>query len=428
MRYLKLSRHESQIAETWDSNVPDDADEAMSKARELAGRGFGITAPAGKAFDLLLELSNRAFARRRDQQTRHLRLLDADESEEAAVGLADPGGLLRALFDGLPVPILIADAGGAVLDANETALSLLGYGRRPLLNLTLSEMIPAPGEWLERELEGLEVRREWRAILELRRSDGLALPAEITIRFVETAAGPVVILAVEDVTERRATVQRQHEALDNAEHKVRDALTPVVGLTHVLLKTESVDRETLREIAGLAQRLEKNVRELVDAARGTADAGQEANKLLDIADLLEGAVEDAQRATYAHRISLFTPRGSLLTDWEPGLINRIFLSLLHHAVSSSPAGGSIQVTATTVRPDIRVCVRDYGLGISEADMPTVFARFERPAAMVAAPAGAGLGLHLLKELVELRGGRLWVESEGPGRGSTFSFSLPSLTA
>ena len=111
---------------------------------------------------------------------------------------------------------------------------------------------------------------------------------------------------------------------------------------------------------------------------------------------------------------------------DPLRIKQVLLNLLTNAVKFTPSGGSIEVKAARAAEEIRVSVQDSGIGIDESDYARIFEAFHQGHRGVSASAeGTGLGLTLSKRIVELHGGRLWVESR-TGQGSTFTFSIPDV--
>jgi signal transduction histidine kinase len=105
-------------------------------------------------------------------------------------------------------------------------------------------------------------------------------------------------------------------------------------------------------------------------------------------------------------------------------IRQVVINLLSNAVKFTPAGGSIDVSASRVDGEVRVSVADTGPGIAPEDQQRIFEEFQQAEAGKEQREGTGLGLALSKRLVELHRGRIWVDS-GLGRGSTFTFTLPA---
>jgi signal transduction histidine kinase len=105
-------------------------------------------------------------------------------------------------------------------------------------------------------------------------------------------------------------------------------------------------------------------------------------------------------------------------------LRQVIFNLLSNAVKFTPAGGSVDMRATQLNGEVRVSVSDTGPGIAEEDRERIFEEFQQTEAGIEQREGTGLGLALSRRLVELHGGRIWVDSE-LGKGSTFVFTLPA---
>jgi signal transduction histidine kinase len=104
-------------------------------------------------------------------------------------------------------------------------------------------------------------------------------------------------------------------------------------------------------------------------------------------------------------------------------IRQVVFNLLSNAVKFTPAGGSVEVSSAQLNGEVRVSIADTGPGIAPEDQERIFEEFQQTEAGIEQGEGTGLGLALSKRLIELHGGRIWVES-APGEGSTFTFTLP----
>jgi signal transduction histidine kinase len=117
-----------------------------------------------------------------------------------------------------------------------------------------------------------------------------------------------------------------------------------------------------------------------------------------------------------------TPDADILNG-DARRVRQVVFNLLSNAVKFTPSGGSVTVATTRVDGEVQVSVTDTGPGIAPADQERIFDEFQQTDVGVRQGEGTGLGLALSKRLIELHGGRIWVESE-PGRGSRFVFTLP----
>jgi signal transduction histidine kinase len=123
------------------------------------------------------------------------------------------------------------------------------------------------------------------------------------------------------------------------------------------------------------------------------------------------------------RVALVTDPDLDLVVGDERRVRQVIFNLLSNAVKFTPAGGAVDVSAEQVDGEVRVAVTDTGPGLAPDDHERVFDEFQQTETGIELREGTGLGLALSKRLVELHGGRIWVDSE-LGRGSTFVFTLP----
>jgi signal transduction histidine kinase len=135
----------------------------------------------------------------------------------------------------------------------------------------------------------------------------------------------------------------------------------------------------------------------------------------------ERATKDGVRIALSADLDVDTVKG------DERRIRQVIFNLLSNAVKFTPAGGAVAVKAAQVDGEVQVSVADTGPGIASEDCERIFEEFQQTEAGIEQHEGTGLGLALSKRLVELHGGRIWVESE-PGKGSTFVFTLPRKAA
>ena len=226
----------------------------------------------------------------------------------------------------------------------------------------------------------------------------------------------------------RELTRLQSEFVSIASHEFRTPLAALVGFTELLLHGEGdhTDRhawiETMHEEA---VRLSHLVEELLDVARIQEGRLTLDYQPVDIRAAVERALAPIELQTTVHRFErrVGAALPAVLADQEK--LVRVLSNLLSNAVNYSPAGGSITVTADCHDRVVRLSVADEGLGIPPDELPRLFGRFHRVQTSDRTDIrGTGLGLYITKQLVELQGGRIWVESPGLGRGSTFHVELP----
>ncbi len=124
-------------------------------------------------------------------------------------------------------------------------------------------------------------------------------------------------------------------------------------------------------------------------------------------------------------LSVDIPTPLPLVEVDPDRIQQVLINLIGNALQYTPEGGQVTIQARAANSEIVVSVRDTGIGISVEHLPHIFTRFYRvDKSRSRAGGGSGIGLTIAKHLVEAHGGRIWVESAGVKKGSTFYFTLP----
>jgi signal transduction histidine kinase len=221
--------------------------------------------------------------------------------------------------------------------------------------------------------------------------------------------------------------QLRRNMVSDVAHELRTPLTNLRGYLEAardgLLAPDSALVDNLYEETMLLNRLVADLQELAQAEAGQLTLMRQPAPL---AGIVEQAVAMLRPQAEPKRLTLGVdlPPDLPLVDVDPERVGQVLRNLLNNAVAHTPQGGQIGVAAVSGDREVAVSVRDTGTGIGPEDLPHVFDRFYRAdRSRARQTGGAGLGLAIVKQLVVAHGGSITVESE-PGRGSTFTFTLP----
>jgi PAS domain S-box-containing protein len=246
--------------------------------------------------------------------------------------------------------------------------------------------------------------------------------------------------AVETATALRTEAEKANQAksefLANMSHEFRTPLNAIIGFSEILEDgmLGTLNERQLRSashIADSGKHLLDLVNELLDLTKVEAGKMELQLSPVAVAPLLSMSMsmlgEKAMNKGLQMEFNIEDELAGTMIEADGVKLKQVMFNLLSNAVKFTPAGGSIRVHARKDGDDILVSVSDTGIGLKPEDKERIFSPFEQvESAYSSKREGTGLGLALIRRLVEIHEGRIWVESEGPGKGSTFTFSIPMI--
>ena len=264
-----------------------------------------------------------------------------------------------------------------------------------------------------------------------------------------------LIAAMADVTrlkqaerEREQLLRLEHTARKQAEsanrmkdefiatlsHELRTPITPILGWTQ-LLRNRAPDGASLQRglnvIEQNARSQAKLIEDLLDVSRIVTGKMRLKIQTVQVQPIIQAAIDAVQHAADAKnvRIEIKTDRAPLQIAADPDRLQQVVWNLLSNAIKFTPRGGTISISAEQAGDEMRIVVRDTGEGIDPEFLPHVFDRFSQAdGTNVRTHGGLGVGLSIVRYVVELHGGNVIVESLGKGHGATFTVILPAKAA
>lgn len=225
--------------------------------------------------------------------------------------------------------------------------------------------------------------------------------------------------------------RRKDEFLATLAHELRNPLAPIRNVIELLkLQLPSTGQAT-RPLAVLERQvghLRHLVDDLLEISRITLGQVDLRRERTILADTMQAAYDDTVPLAQAagHRLHLVLPDSDVILDADPTRLMQVILNLLNNAVKYTPPGGDIWVEARFAAGEALITVRDTGIGMPQDSLATIFDMFSQlTPALERSQGGLGIGLALVRGLVELHGGTISAASEGIGRGSRFDVRLPA---
>jgi PAS domain S-box-containing protein len=240
---------------------------------------------------------------------------------------------------------------------------------------------------------------------------------------------------LEDETKRRADElaeadRRKDEFLAMLSHELRNPLAPIMNALHVL-RQDQTENPVLQQARSMIERqvrqMTRLIDDLLDVTRITRGKVQLRKEQVELSVVLQRAVETAKPLIEArqHALSVTLPDEPVWVDGDPARLEQVVGNLLTNAAKYTEAGGRIWLTAAGQPDRAVVKVRDTGVGIAPELLPRIFDLFtQAERTLDRSQGGLGVGLTLVKSLVELHGGTVIAHSGGPGQGSEFTLELP----
>ncbi len=336
--------------------------------------------------------------------------------------------ILKSVADGL----VVADLAGRVMLMNRAAEGMLGISLGEAINRPVETILTVDGvkAQIASTLEGKAERDavEWT-------TGGSAGEDTLTIQARTTAVrggqGRVngTITLLRNVTREREIDRMKSEFISTAAHELRTPLTSVKGFAEVLVGSGDLSgdqKEYLSIILEKSRILEKIISDLLNISR--VESGRvihlECSRCNLTADIQKQVLQFSRECS-SHRIESHLPSHPLWLQVDPWKMGQVMDNLLSNACKFSPRGSLITVRGVIEKREFHLMVTDEGIGMTPEQQLRVFDKFYRADASDSAVAGLGLGMSIVKAIIEAHGGRIWVESR-QREGTTVHFTLPAI--
>jgi PAS domain S-box-containing protein len=346
---------------------------------------------------------------------------------------------LRAILEGMPSGVeIVAPPDGRIELANSAftdlvfgAESVVGvlpsYGRDFVYLHADGTRLPVHERPGMRVLRGERVRNQQ---LVLERADGSHLPISAHAAPLLARAGRVerAIVVVQDTSQLHQAEQLKDDFLALISHELRTPLTAIHGGAHVLAaQGDDLDAATraelLSDVIVESERLEQLLGNLTTLAALLAGRRAPMTEPVLLGPLARSVAAAVAAHSPAHTFVAELTAGLPAIEADQGMLEEILRNLYENAVKYAPDGGTVRTRARHESGLVSIEVIDEGIGIAAEHLSQVFDRFRRPGAPPTTR-GMGLGLYLVRLLVEAQGGTISAASPGPGKGSSFTVALP----
>lgn len=370
--------------------------------------------------------------------------------EESITGLAER--LFHGLLEAVPDAVVIVDGNGFIIEINRQAENLFGFRRDELVGGLVEVLMPERfrcSHVVQRDIYAADPQpramgRE-RELIGLRK-DGHEFPIDVLLRPLPTSAGILVASSIRDMTPHRqlenelrertreleeADRQKDH-FLSAVAHELRSPLAVLTQVAHVLRSPQAGEADqhlalgALERQTSLMVRLVEDLLDLSRVRRGKVSLREEK---IDLRTVVLAAVEICHPLIVdrKHQLVVAQPPDPVWIAGDATRLAQVVSNLLNNAAKYTPAGGHISLTVVGESKVASIRVRDDGEGIPQEMLSRVFDLFAQVGAPRQHAGGLGIGLALVRRLVDMHGGTVEAFSEGPAKGSEFVVLLPLLS-
>ncbi len=406
--------------------------------------------------------SSALLERRERERNEHLAHADAARAEAEAArraqeelfkGLRESEERFAKAFEASPLALTITSLKtGRLLEVNETFTRLSGYTREEAAGRTTLEL----GLWAEPEDRTAELSTLAQSghvrdtVYRFRMKGGAELVGRLSAEQIEIGGEPCALTVIEDITEQRHGERERERLLEREKalrveaeeanrlkdeflatvsHELRTPLTAIMGWSH-MLEDAALDEKTTRHAVKVIRRNAEQQRQIVedilDVSRIVTGKLRLESERVELALVLRAALDTIAPAAEAKSIRLRSAldTGALVTG-DPARLQQVVWNLLSNAVKFTPPGGEVRVSAARLLTHVRIEVSDTGQGMTPEFLPYAFDRFRQAdSSTTRRYGGLGLGLAVVRHLVEAHGGSVHAYSAGEGQGATFTVNLP----
>ncbi len=368
--------------------------------------------------------------------------VDITERKQAEESLRESEQRFKSLADKIPALVWMNDVEGRGIFVNARYLEYVGLSEDEIFSGWQNIIHPDDAErYLADYRAAVERRAEHRSAGRLRRRDGVyrwfeahGIPRFEGDRFAGYIGCNVEIHDRKMAEEAlRDADRRKDEFLAMLAHELRNPLAPIRNAVHIL-KRPGISDEQLEWARGIIERqvdqLTRLVDDLLDVSRITQGKITLQKEKLDLMTVVGRALETSRPLIDArkHQLAVSLPSESVRLKGDLLRLAQVVSNLLSNAAKYTDEGGAIWLTAEPEDDELVLRVKDNGMGIPAEELPHIFDLFiQAERSLDRAQGGLGIGLTLVRIIVELHGGRVEAFSDGPGRGSEFEARLPLLT-
>lgn len=344
----------------------------------------------------------------------------------------------RILIESMQQGAVTLDGEGAILYCNRSFADMVKRSHEKVIGTAFAEFLPSSQRPSLAAMLNQSRTCSCEGEFQFQAADGTFLPVYLVLNPLPLGDSVSICVVVTDLREQKKqqdlqeASQRKEQFLATLAHELRNPLAPVRNAVQILCMkapafpelqwaTEIIERQV--------QQMTRLIDDLLNVSRISRNKLELRKERVDLLRVVQHAVETSQPFIEegGHELKVLHPSTPIFLNADPTRLEQVLLNLLNNAAKYTEQGGCILLTTERQGSDVVVSVKDTGIGIPPEKLSTIFEMFSQvEGAMSRSKGGLGIGLYLVKRLVEMHDGTVAAHSEGPGKGCEFSVHLPIL--
>ncbi|MBD3255448.1 MAG: PAS domain S-box protein [Candidatus Lokiarchaeota archaeon] len=383
--------------------------------------------------------------KRSEKQLQKVNALLEKQIKERSRNLKQVEKKYQDLFEASPNPIIISDLDGYIIDCNQATLKKLGFSKDEFLDKHYTSY----KDFQDLNIKNLKqkfrnsIKKDMTGSFDVQliTKNGKLIWVNFNFSIFKSGTKHLIQIILHDITESKKKESElirisdlKSENLKTITHELKIPLTAIKGNCDLILNLDSqkIEEKILKMVENIKQgtnRLELLINHLLEVAFLKSSKALLNKEYQNLADLIKDAVKQLSLRAKAKSIEIDVDiHDRLYTKFDREKLNNVLLNLINNAIKFTQEGGKVRIKSGIDKENYIVSIRDTGIGFIEGEKEKLFKEFGKiernDEDWLVGIEGTGLGLFITKRALELHDGKIWVESEGRGKGSKFSFSIP----